>query len=243
MDYKKIFLAVIILVILIFIYYWIFNNSGAVTILKLKDANTSVDVEKKIINSQIFSWSMWLYVKEYTTKYGEKKHVLVAKTGTKMQMEIYLDENVNDLIVDMNVHHSNTVGFKKVTTKVENFPIQKWTHLLVSYRNRAMDIYLDGKIVKTKVLNDVLYSESGEQLQVVLNPVSDYQITTPLGKAGFNGFLGTLQHFTYAVQPEESYAIYKAGYNGGNWLGDLFNKYKLKVSFMEDSKEINSLVF
>ena len=51
-----------------------------------------------------------------------------------------------------------------------------------------------------------------------------------------------MQYFTRAVQPEEAYAIYKAGYSGGNWLGDLFDKYRLKIAFMEDSRELNSFV-
>ena len=59
---------------------------------------------------------------------------------------------------------------------------------------------------------------------------------------GFSGFLGTLRYYTRSVQPREAYAIYKEGYSGGNWLSDLFNKYKLKIAFLEDNKVINSFL-
>ena len=59
---------------------------------------------------------------------------------------------------------------------------------------------------------------------------------------GFTGFLGSVRHYTRAIQPREAYAIYKEGYSGGNWLSDMFNKYKLKIAFMEDQKELNSIL-
>ena len=39
MDYKKIVLGVVIIVILIFLYNWIFKDSGKKTLFKLKDAS------------------------------------------------------------------------------------------------------------------------------------------------------------------------------------------------------------
>ena len=59
---------------------------------------------------------------------------------------------------------------------------------------------------------------------------------------GFKGFLGTMRHYSRSIQPREAYAIYKEGYSGGNWLSDMFNKYKLKIAFMEDQKELNSIL-
>jgi hypothetical protein len=60
---------------------------------------------------------------------------------------------------------------------------------------------------------------------------------TPDG--GFSGFTSNVQYLTVASNPQQAYNIYKEGM-GGSLLGDAMNKYKLKVSFLEDNKETSS---
>jgi len=43
--------------------------------------------------------------------------------------------------------------------------------------------------------------------------------------------IGTMQPI-----PQQAYNIYKSGY-GGSAVGSIFNKYRLKFSFMEDNQE------
>ena len=246
MDYKKIILGVVIFVILIFLYYWIFNDAGKKTLFRLKDANQSVKIkDENVIPSAIYSWSFWVYVKEYTTNFSEKKNILKVTnndiTGTnKSNVEIYLAENVNDLKIELAT--GNKTAPVRKTIDVKRFPIQKWTHVLVSYRNRAVDVYIDGKIVKSEVIESPFIVPSKGKQEVYVNANTNSQSTD-----GYNGFLATMQYFRRAVQPEESYAIYKAGYNGGNWLSDLFNKlaafclYKEILFFEPEGLDLISL--
>ena len=238
MDYKNIILGIVIFVILIFLYNWIFNDAGKKTLFRLKDANTEIQIENtNVIPSAIFSWSFWVYVKEYTTKFSQKKNILKVENNalnTKSNVEIYLDENVNDLKIELAT--GDVTNLVTETVEVKRFPIQKWTHVLVSYRNRAVDVYIDGKIVKSHIINNPIITPTEPQQTIKINSKE------PNTTGGYNGFLATMQYFRRAVQPEEAYAIYKAGYNGGNWFSDLFNKYRLKIAFMEDSNEINSFV-
>jgi hypothetical protein len=244
MDYKKIILGIVIFVILIFLYHWIFKDAGKKTIFRLKDSNhRHVLTHEKIPSSSIFSWSFWVYIKEYTTKFGSKKNILFIKNPTTgvSNFEIFLGENQNDLNIEIELASSPSTTVHEDLT-IERFPIQKWTHVLVSFRNRAMDVYIDGKIVKSNVFS-LPYKKPSGNLDIIFNATgNDTDGDAGESDEGYNGFLGTTQYFQRAVQPEEAYAIYKAGYNGGNWLSDLFNKYRLKVAFMEDSTEINSFV-
>ena len=43
--------------------------------------------------------------------------------------------------------YSNTIEV------VNNFPLQKWVYILISYDNNICDIYLDGKMVKSVQLS------------------------------------------------------------------------------------------
>jgi hypothetical protein len=38
---------------------------------------------------------------------------------------------------------------------IEDVPLQRWTNLIISLDNRALDLYLDGKLVRTCVLPGV----------------------------------------------------------------------------------------
>ena len=242
MNYKNIILYVVIFVILIFLYYWIFSDAGKKTLFRLKDANQNVTITNTdVVPSAIFSWSFWVYVKEYTTKFSQKKNILKVTNSeitvdNQSNIEIYLDKNVNDLKIELATGAASSTV--RETIDVKRFPIQKWTHVLVSYRNRAVDVYIDGKIVKSQVIALPIITPKESNQTITLNAKEGANDTTD----GYNGFLATMQYFRRAVQPEEAYAIYKAGYNGGNWLSDLFNKYRLKIAFMEDSNEINSFV-
>ena len=244
MDYKKIVLGVVIIVILIFLYNWIFKDSGKKNTFQIKGClpRSVIVSNDRIIPSSIFTYSFWVYVKEYTYKFEHEKHIFSITNGTdKEPMEVYLDKNINDLMIKIPVGD----GESTEDIKVQKFPIQKWTHVLFSYRNRAMDVYIDGKIVKSSVFAKTYYKQKQADSTFTINPLPTTTTTTPdtnTDKPGYSGFLATMQYFTRAVQPEEAYAIYKAGYSGGNWLGDLFDKYRLKIAFMEDSRELNSFV-
>ena len=60
---------------------------------------------------------------------------------------------------------------------------------------------------------------------------------TPDG--GFSGETSKFRYLARVISPREAYEIYREG-PGGNWLSDLLNQYKLKISFLKGSEEINS---
>ena len=89
-----------------------------------------------------------------------------------------------------------------------------------------MDVYIDGKLVRTCVLPGV----------AKVNTNTDVTIT-PLG--GFSGYTANFQFFPNATNPQEAYNIYKKGF-GGSALGNLFNKYRIKFTFLVDNEEEGS---
>jgi hypothetical protein len=105
---------------------------------------------------------------------------------------------------------------------IRNFPLQKWVNLTVSLYGRTLDVYIDGKLVRTCILPGVAKSGTGGSILV-----------TP-GK-GFSGWTSQTRYFADATNPQEAYGIYKEGY-GGSIIGNLFNKYRVRVSFLEDNQ-------
>jgi hypothetical protein len=62
-------------------------------------------------------------------------------------------------------------------------------------------------------------------------------LVTPAG--GFNGWTTNFQYWSAASNPQEAYNIYKGGF-GGSALGNIFNKFRIKVSFLADNQERTS---
>jgi len=109
---------------------------------------------------------------------------------------------------------------------IRNFPLQKWVNLTVSLYGRTLDVYIDGKLVRTCILPGVAKSGTGGSILV-----------TP-GK-GFSGWTSQTRYYPDATNPQEAYGIYKEGY-GGSIIGNLFNKYRVRVSFLEDNQSKGS---
>ena len=112
---------------------------------------------------------------------------------------------------------------------IRNFPLQKWVNLIISLNGRTLDVYLDGKLVRTCILEGVA------------KPLPDSNIRiTPNG--GFSGWTSNLQYWSNPLNPQEAYNVYKNGY-GGSTLGSIasfFEKYKIKVAYLVNNTEEGS---
>ena len=101
--------------------------------------------------------------------------------------------------------------------QVNNVPIQRWVNLLVSVYGRTLDVYMDGKLVKTCLLPGV----------AMINTNSNVYIT-PNG--GFNGWTSKLQYWANPLNPQQAWNVYAKGYGTSIFN----NNYQLKVSFDEN---------
>jgi hypothetical protein len=122
---------------------------------------------------------------------------------------------------------ASNAGIKVHTCMIENIPIQKWANVIVSLYGRTLDIYLDGKLVKTCVVPGV---------PTKVDNSKDVEIT-PAG--GFSGWTTYIKYWPNASNPQEAYNIYKDGF-GGTILGNLFNKYRMRFSLIKDNVEASS---
>jgi hypothetical protein len=104
---------------------------------------------------------------------------------------------------------------------VDNIPLQRWVNIIVSLNGRTMDVYINGKLTRTCVLPGV----------AKVNPAASIAIT-PNG--GFSGWSSETTYRAKSINPQEAWNIYSQGF-GGNLLSNLFNKYRVRVSFMEDN--------
>lgn len=107
---------------------------------------------------------------------------------------------------------------------IENINIQKWVNVVVTFNNRTLDVYINGKLVKSKPFNNVIVNGNGYEEDILITP-----------NDGFGGFISKVQYFPYFITPAKAWSIYRGGF--GDAFESALNKYNLSVSFYEDQVE------
>jgi len=112
--------------------------------------------------------------------------------------------------------------------KIENINMQKWVNIITTVNNRTLDVYINGKLIKTKtfdnIIDPVLLNSGGIEL------VSD---------GGFGGFFSKVQYYPYFITPEKAWSIYKSGF--GDAFESALDRYNMSLSFYKDSVEQNKM--
>jgi len=112
--------------------------------------------------------------------------------------------------------------------EIAEFPLQKWVNLIISFNGTAMDVYVDGKLVKSCVVNQG--SRLQETQSIVLGDDSAAVTSADVG------FITNVKLKAAPIPPQEAWDIYSQGFGGSPW-SDLLNKYKVKLSFIVDNQE------
>ena len=236
MKLSTIFL-VILVVILVYTILQFAGGSKTNLTNVMNDAQTAVTISADDLpagnTSNNYSYSIWFYINDWNQNYGQPKIIYARKDSDGNQSpSVVLGDFENNLNITVSVYpDKNTpAGSGGVspthTCNIDNVPLQKWVNLIVSLNGRSLDVYLDGKLVRTCVLPGVAKVDGKADIYL-----------TPNG--GFEGFTSKFQYIADSVNPQQAYNIYKEGYGGGG-LGGMMDKYKVKVSYLVDNKEKTS---
>jgi hypothetical protein len=114
-------------------------------------------------------------------------------------------------------------GYDNVTSVVPTMPIQSWTNIALDVNGRAIDIYINGKMIQSSLL------------PYVPKPLKSDILLTP--EPGFSGWTSNLQFYPYSLGPKEIENIYKRGYTGSaESLLSLLGRYSMKIVFVDNTQ-------
>ena len=232
MDAKGILITIAVIIVVFLIVRAIFFNDSLTSV---EDATRMQTIDPSNLgggqnnSTSNFTYSIWFYVDDWNYRYGEPKVIFGRMNSpTEPQFGAVLGAMKNDLDITVETFASTMQGQPGTThtCNVQNIPLQTWVHLLVSVYGKSLDVYIDGKLVRTCVLPGVAKVNNNTPVRI-----------TPLG--GFRGYTANFQFWPNATNPQEAYNIYKRGF-GGSALGNLFNKYRIKFVFLVDNQEQGS---
>jgi hypothetical protein len=213
---SKLVLAVVIILLLLYVIFKALTTNyatlGTMQPSKNETILTGDTLPRSIkVNSAV---SIWFYVKEWV---GES-HIIRFRNATNVVlMSVKLHKTINNVVIQPRSDPASK------TCDISEFPLQKWVNLIVSFNGAALDVYLDGKLIKSCVV------DRGSELNNTTSIV--------LGETGKDfGFITNVKLKSNPIAPQEAWDIYSQGFGGSPW-SDLLNKYKLKLSFMVDNQE------
>ena len=251
MSVLNIVITIVVIVLIFMLLRYIFIDPY--TLQNMQDGKTSSTINATSlatngsnVPSSNFAYSIWFYINNWNYRYGESK-VIFGRMGAASGENsgsvpgisgidpcpaVVLGAVENNISVSLGCYpgadqEPSTKGGTSVvhTCSVSNIPIQKWVNLTLSVYGRSMDIYIDGKLVRTCLLPGVACVNNNSNIYV-----------TPLG--GFEGWTSKLQYFPNSINPQEAWNIYTRGYS--SW-SSMFNSYQVEISLVENGNTQSSI--
>ena len=134
---------------------------------------------------------------------------------------------VNETEVMWNTSDSNLDN----ETCIDNIPLDRWFQLTIVMHNQSIDIYLDGKLYSTFVLNSLPSSGANSNLTISTDNSPFYRNLN-----GFEGAVTQLRYFNYPLNPHQVTGIYSWGPHP--YVHENTNLGKKKIN--QDSSSNNS---
>lgn len=207
--------------------YWYATNkaSGAWDPIKAL-ATQSTKFDGKVMNTvsgaaipagvQDYGIQFWMYVKDWEYRFGQEKTVLrrtdpsspgtygpevtLAPNENTLQVRVALfpsDPNSSQRSTPAPSNQGGSATGDSFTCKVENIPLQSWFAVSITVFQRNLDIYLNGKLVKSCVLPGVPRPFAGD---IEVGP-----------EGGFSGSVCEVFSYARGLVPADASAFHLQG--------------------------------
>lgn len=152
----------------------------------------------------------WMYISNWDYRFGQDKDVIkrVASNDPKIVgPRIYLAPTENTLHVQVSLYPTNQQAGSaqpgvsstgdSFTCSVENVPLQSWFAVSVTVFQRNLDIYINGRLVKSCVLPGIPKPALGD---VILND-----------NGGFAGSICNVNGYSTMLNPDDAKSFHAKG--------------------------------
>jgi len=231
-----ILLIIVVIVLIFFILKYVFSTSNTLE-GNLRNGQAVTKIDGKNLPggglSTNYAFSTWFYVNDWTYKYGNPK-IIFARSNLNNNEPmaasiktsgpspcVALGDTENSIHVYVSCFSPNTTPDDII---VNNIPIQKWVNLSISINEKTLDVYLDGKLVKTQILSG---TAKVSQNDLYLTP-----------DGGFDGWTSKFLYFEKPMNPQQAQNIYADGPTG--WLSNL-STYQIQLSLIENGTPQSSV--
>jgi hypothetical protein len=220
MNYTLVILGIVLLLVIYILYKVLDEKSRSVASkMDLKVSNQSVAVENTgKADSARYYISTWIYV----------NNLADIASGTP----IYKLENSTTKYLELLLTSSAVLRYKIMDTQpaeqtytiMSNFPLQKWVNIIISVDNDTVDLYIDGKLIRSHKVENGIQQISKTGTNIIFgSPVDAY--------------LAKMERQPKAMDPTNAWNKYMEG-NGGNYFSRMFANYGGNFTITKDDLDV-----
>jgi hypothetical protein len=189
-----------------------------------------------------YGYQFWMYITDWNYKFGQDKHVFSRSDPSKTVSNplVTLHPSDNSMKVSVSVYPNERtsknepapVGQSGATDdvficEIPNIPIQQWVAVSITVDTRSLDVYLNGKLVKSCQLSGIPKPAMGD---IILNE-----------NGGFAGWMCSFNSYSKLLQPVDTQLFYSSG-SPCKIPGD--GSYSTKFGFFNtEGKQVSKYVF
>jgi hypothetical protein len=199
-------IAFIVLYILRKLYQKTGTNQKFILSAPLQGSSTRTIKSSKLprpLNTNEFTYSMWIYINGVNTAQKTLTHLMHIGNPdlSVVSPGIWLKPGSNDLNVRFNLikNKNNQLANNIKDCGIENLPIKRWFNLSIVVNQEAIELYVDGHLVKTCVASGLPNLNQGD---LFLCKNKD-----------FDGVLSKLSFTSLALSANDIQTIYMKGPN------------------------------
>ena len=201
----QVLLSIIIIMIIIFIYKFIRGiierttlwrqsripiNNGETICPKtsLIIPGSRFHKSKNELGGVEFSWAFWMYIEDWSFKYGQWKHILHKGNSSSWPNRgpgIWLHPKENIMRFYMNTYDSIAGNY----IDIPSIPVKKWFHVVFSVNQITMDVHINGTLRKSLKLSSLPKQNFGDVFVMAFR--------------GFDGYLSRLTYYNYLIPYSE----------------------------------------
>ncbi len=223
MDATMIILGIILIILVYILYRYITADKELLQkYLYLGDGNLQPIDNLDKPDSTRYGYGFWIYVNTWDATTTKEIFSVKNETNGTMNIRAILDKDTASMVVEI----ANTSGSQNIQV-TDNFPLQKWVHVVISVDNNYVDNYIDGKLVRSSKVDNVAKPEINNKIHI--------------GGSGFDAYMSKFKRFAYPINPQKAYDEYMDG-NGQSNLG--IPMYGIDLTILKDNeiyKQVNVL--
>ena len=213
MDLLLLFLSVLLIVVIFYMTYTNYMSSSIESKVEvdMAAALTPIPIDKIVKpNAPSYTYKAWLYVDNRTT----------ATTDTAIfSRDNDLSLTLNRSTSTLNVITKTDANVVQVTHQLtSNFPLQKWVYVVISVDGSVIDMYLDGKLVKS--VKDTPHPNSTSTITFGVNQ---------------GIYMSKFNRVVKATNPQTVWSEYLSGSGSSFGLSNLASEYSVNLTLLENN--------
>jgi len=209
------------------IYSSLFSTASKLTgELYLMTTPTEIPADKlSKPDSTRYSYGIWLFVNTWNPPTGTDVRTIFYREA---DVHLYLDAS-DSLKLILKPTSTRTGGTEILLTN--NFPIQKWVYIVMSIDNTIIDVYLDGKLVKSVAVS-----------QVAPNPEKPVKFDSlPSNTPGWDAYISNFERITTPLDPRTVWDMYMKGSGSNMSVSKMVGNYNLNLMLLKNGERSQQL--